>query len=91
MDKNTINGLLAMLAVFILFMWLSPKNNTENERSAQEEQTIQGTPVATTLDSLTQQESEWLRSNIIENGVPETLADSTRAYRLEQGLSLIHI
>lgn len=85
MDKNTINGLLAMLAVFILFMWLSPKNNTENERSAQEEQTIQGTPVATTLDSLTQQESEWLRSNIIENGVPETLADSTRAYRLEQG------
>lgn len=85
MDKNTINGLLAILAVFILFMWLSPKNNTENERSAQEEQTIQGTPVATTLDSLTQQESEWLRSNIIENGVPETLADSTRAYRLEQG------
>ena len=85
MDKNTINGLLAMLAVFILFMWLSPKNNTENERSAQEEQTIQGTPVATTLDSLTQQESEWLRSNIIENGGPETLADSTRAYRLEQG------
>lgn len=85
MDKNTINGLLAMLAVFILFMWLSPKNNTENERSAQEEQTIQGTPVATTLDSLTQQESEWLRSNIIENGVSETLADSTRAYRLEQG------
>lgn len=85
MDKNTINGLLAMLAVFILFMWLSPKNNTENERSAQEEQTIQGTPVATTLDSLTQQESEWLRSNIIENGVPETLADSTHAYRLEQG------
>lgn len=85
MDKNTINGLLAMLAVFILFMWLSPKNNTENERSAQEEQTIQGTPVATTLDSLTQQESEWLRSNIIENGVPEILADSTRAYRLEQG------
>lgn len=85
MDKNTINGLLAMLAVFILFMWLSPKNNTENERSAQEEQAIQGTPVATTLDSLTQQESEWLRSNIIENGVPETLADSTRAYRLEQG------
>lgn len=85
MDKNTINGLLAMLAVFILFMWLSPKSNTENERSAQEEQTIQGTPVATTLDSLTQQESEWLRSNIIENGVPETLADSTRAYRLEQG------
>lgn len=85
MDKNTINGLLAMLAVFILFMWLSPKNNTEHERSAQEEQTIQGTPVATTLDSLTQQESEWLRSNIIENGVPETLADSTRAYRLDQG------
>ena len=85
MDKNTINGLLAMLAVFILFMWLSPKSNTENERSAQEEQTIQGTPVATTLDSLTQQESEWLRSNIIENGVPETLTDSTRAYRLEQG------
>ncbi len=25
MDKNTLNGLLLMFAVFALFMWLTPK------------------------------------------------------------------
>ncbi len=84
MDKNTLNGLLAMLAVFLIFMWLQPKH-TEQESSAQEEQTVQGTPVATTLDSLSSTEREWLVKNIMDNGVPETLSDSTRAYRLVQG------
>ena len=29
MDKNTLNGLLLMAAVFLLFMWLTPKNKDE--------------------------------------------------------------
>lgn len=84
MDKNTLNGLLLMLAVFLVFMWLSPKNN-ENPTAEQQEQTEQGAPIATSVDSLSSTEREWLVNNIVANGVPETLADSTRAYHLEQG------
>lgn len=84
MDKNTLNGLILMLAVFLLFMWLSPKNN-DTETTTPKETTSQGTSVATSLDSLSQTEREWLVKNISDNGVPETLADSTRAYRLTQG------
>ena len=84
MDKNTINGLLLMLAVFLLFMWLTPKNDKAAEE-AESAKTEQGTPIAAALDSLTPGEREWLVNNIIQNGVPETLADSTRAYRLTQG------
>ena len=28
MDKNTTNALLLMLLVFVLFMWLTPKEQT---------------------------------------------------------------
>lgn len=84
MDKNTLNGLLLMLAVFLIFMWLQPKNNNA-DNSAQSETTTQGTPLATVADSLNSTEREWLVKNIIDNGVPETLSDSTRAYRLTQG------
>ncbi len=84
MDKNTVNGLLCMLAVFLIFMWLQPKPS-ENATDVQTETTSQGTPIATAVDSLTSTEREWLVKNIVENGVPETLSDSTRAYRLTQG------
>ena len=42
MDKNTLNGLLLMAAVFLLFMWLSPKGKEEAkdaETTAKTEQT----------------------------------------------------
>lgn len=84
MDKNTLNGLLMMLAVFLIFMWLQPKNN-ETDNSSQSENTTQGTPLAVMADSLNTTEREWLVKNIVDNGVPETLSDSTRAYRLTQG------
>lgn len=84
MDKNTINGMIAMLAVFLLFMWLTPKNK-EAETDQSKVATEQGAPIAANLDSLTPTEREWLVKNITENGVPETLSDSTRAYRLTQG------
>ncbi len=84
MDKNTLNGLLMMLAVFLIFVWLQPKNN-EADNSTQSEQTNQNIPVVSVADSLNSTEREWLVKNIIDNGVPETLSDSTRAYRLTQG------
>ncbi len=84
MDKNTLNGLLLMLAVFLAFMWFKPKDNTLNE-TADDRKATQGTEIAANVDSLTSGEREWLVNNITTNGVPETLADSTRAYRLTQG------
>ncbi len=83
MDKNTLNGLLCMLAVFLIFMWLQPKN--EDNIKVSDSPAEQETPVATTLDSLSRTERGWLVNNIMENGVPETLGDSTRAYHLVQG------
>ncbi len=83
MDKNTLNGLLCMLAVILIFMWLQPKN--EENTQLNDTPVEQGTPVATSIDSLSQTERGWLVNNIIENGVPETLSDSTRAYHLMQG------
>lgn len=84
MDKNTLNGLLMMLAVFLIFMWLQPKH-TDSDSNTESERTSQGAPVAALADSLSPTEHEWLVKNIVDNGVPETLSDSTRAYRLTQG------
>lgn len=84
MDKNTLNGLLMMLAVFLIFMWLQPKH-TDSDSNTESERTSQGAPVVALADSLSPTEHEWLVKNIVDNGVPETLSDSTRAYRLTQG------
>lgn len=86
MDKNTINGLLLMLAVFLIFMWLQPKpQETSSQEAKEAARTEQGAPVATGLDSLTSTERDWLVKNISDNGVPETLENGVRAYRLTQG------
>ena len=83
MDKNTINGLLAMVVVFLVFMWLQPKKEQPAEKRAEEtEQAIQQ---PTALNMLSDSEREWLVNNIKANGTPETLSDSTRAYHLTQG------
>ncbi len=71
MDKNTLNGLLCMLAVFLIFMWLQPKN-TDNADKTMSSDSSQGTPIATVVDSLSSTEREWLVKNIVDNGVPET-------------------
>ena len=85
MDKNTLNGLLAMLAVFLIFMWLQPKNDNQETNTSQEEQNVGNNFTATTPDSLSTTEKVWLVSNIINNGQAENLPDSTRAYSLQQG------
>jgi len=84
MDKNTLNGLLCMLAVFLIFMWLQPKGN-DADNNLPTEKVTQVPPVATTADSLNSTEREWLVKNITDNGVSSTLPDSTRVYRLTQG------
>ena len=87
MDKNTLNGLLLMFLVFALFMWLTPKEQpTDN---APDPDTAVQTPVATSVDSLTSAEREWLVKNISDNGHVRILADSSRVYTLNQdGMNL---
>lgn len=88
MDKNTLNGLVLMLAVFLLFMWLSPKNNESQPETSSPEVTTE-TPVATTVDQLSPTERDWLVQNIASQGHPQVAEDGTRSYSLNQdGMNL---
>ena len=84
MDKNTVTGLLLMAAVFFGFMWLSPRKSPV-ETPEKEETTSTAAAPATTADALSATEKEWLVKNIIENGEPVVLPDSTHATRLNDG------
>ncbi len=87
MDKNTLNGLLLMFLVFALFMWLTPKEQPAD--NAPDPDTAVQTPLATSVDSLTSAEREWLVKNISDNGHVRILADSSRVYTLNQdGMNL---
>lgn len=87
MDKNTLNALLLMLAVFVLFMWLSPKEQASTEGEAQSPETTAQTPLNMALDSLSAQDREWLVNNIREHGKP--VADRPGAVNLcQNGLNL---
>ncbi|MDE5869671.1 MAG: YidC/Oxa1 family insertase periplasmic-domain containing protein, partial [Muribaculaceae bacterium] len=83
MDKNTLNGLLLMAAVFLLFMWLSPKGKEEakndNNDKAATEQVAQSS-----TDLLSETETEWLVNNISNNGNVTFLTDSSRVTNLSQ-------
>ena len=83
MDKNTLNGLLLMCAVFALFMWLTPKEEVAQQGAENPEVTTE-TPVSTTIDQLTPTEREWLIQNISANGQMQIGADSMRTYKLTQ-------
>ncbi len=88
MDKNTLNGLLLMLAVFLLFMWLTPKDK-EPQPEAQSPDVTTETPVATTLDSLSPSEKEWLIQNIAAQGQTHLAENGRRTYSLTQdGMNL---
>lgn len=84
MDKNTIYGLLLMAAVFLGFMWLSPKNDNptepQKEPEAKEAQTA-----AKGADALSLEEKGWLVNNINTNGESVVLPDSTHAMRYQDG------
>lgn len=88
MDKNTLNGLLLMFAVFALFMWLTPKEQAPQQGAENPEVTTE-TPVATTTDALSPTEKDWLVQNIAANGKMQIAADSVRVYTLNQnGMNL---
>ncbi len=87
MDKNTLNGLLLMLAVFALFMWLTPKE--QDQHAAESPDVATETPISATVDSLSATDKEWLVKNIAEHGTMQIQADSTRVYTLNQdGMNL---
>ena len=86
MDKNTTNALLLMLLVFVLFMWLTPKEQTP-EGNVESPRTTEQAAVNMALDSLTGQDRQWLEQNIREHGTP--VADRPGAVALNQnGLNL---
>ena len=88
MDKNTLNAMLLMIAVFALWMWLTPKEQPAEENVAGPDVATE-TPVATTLDSLSATEREWLVQNIAANGKMTVGVDSARVYTLNQnGMNL---
>lgn len=74
-----------MAAVFFGFMWLSPRTSPTEEGSDLENQATVSAEVATTVDSLSAVEKEWLVKNIIEHGETVILRDSTHASRLKDG------
>ncbi len=86
MDKNTTNALLLMLLVFVLFMWLTPKEQAP-EGNVESPRTTEQAAVNMALDSLTGQDRQWLEQNIREHGTP--VADRPGAVALNQnGLNL---
>jgi YidC/Oxa1 family membrane protein insertase len=88
MDKNTLNGLLLMCIILAVFMWLTPGGD-KNDQSATGADEVTETVPASSLDSLSSAEREWLVKNITDNGTITTLSDSTRVYSLNSnGMNL---
>ena len=86
MDKNTVTGMVLMMALIFGFMWFNSKNQPK-EPYQEETETVQPAQQQTAVvDSLTDTEKEWLVKNITENGELTVLSDSTRAYRLSDGV-----
>ncbi len=84
MDKNTIIGMLLIIGVLFCFNWFGPKRAPVADTTETEDVSPQ-TAVSTTPDYLSATEKEWLVKNIMENGEPVVLADSTHATRLHDG------
>lgn len=83
MDKRSLNALLLMSLVFVLFMWLTPKEQPAGNNAQTPDVTAE-TPVSTTTDALSPTEREWLVQNITANGTMQLGADSVRTYTLNQ-------
>ncbi len=75
MDKNTLNALLLMCLVFVLFMWLSPKEQNTQQPVESPETTAEA-PVKLSLDSLTATERDWLIKNISDYGRRDSINPS---------------
>ncbi len=80
MDKKTLQGLVLIGLVFIVFMWLSPKQDERTTPERQElEQVAEDEAEAALPDLLSEQEQEWLRENIADNGTVTRLEDGSQA------------
>lgn len=85
MDKNSITGMVLIMALIFAFSWYNSKNQPEVTQNEEVEAVQQAQPVAV-IDSLSPTEKEWLVKNITENGELTMLSDSTRAYHLSDGV-----
>lgn len=88
MDKNTVIGVILITLVFLGFMWLGPKQESQqaDKKVEQAEQAEQPKAMAEPLSAT---EREWLVKNISENGTTVRGADSTYVTTLNSnGLNL---
>lgn len=85
MDKNTISGILLIAAVFLVFMWLSPRD--EQQQPVEETQQISEAKkeAAETLrpDTLSQKQIGWLKESVAEQGESIVTADGIKGKRVE--------
>ena len=85
MDKNTITGILLIAAVFLIFMWLSPRD--EGQQPAQETSQIEAAEKeANTIlspDTLSSQKLMWLKERIAEKGDRVVTSAGTSAKHVE--------
>jgi YidC/Oxa1 family membrane protein insertase len=82
MDKNTIYGLILMVAVFFAFMMFSPREPQSTDGDTATEQVA---AVPEGADILSPTECEWLRENIREHGDRALQGDDSYVYSLNQG------
>lgn len=75
MDKNTLNGILLITAVFLLFMWLSPKEEEQRpKQQAEQTQTAKNESEAILgADTLTLEQVRFLKEGLAEKGDDVTL------------------
>lgn len=84
MDKKTVQGLVIMGLVFLVFMWLSPKQEDQQTPQQQAREAAAQQEADELLpDILTAQEIGWMKENIAEAGTPVTLPDGRRAKSLQ--------
>ena len=84
MDKNTITGMLLIIAVLFIFTWFSPKK-TPAPDSDEIENVADANPASASADALTPTERDWLVKNIIDNGETVVLPDGVHASALNDG------
>lgn len=81
MDKNTIYGLILMALIFLGFMWFGPKKDQTNTTDpVATEQTEAAGNLSGAVDALSDNETQWLKQNILANGDVTMLEDGSRAY-----------
>lgn len=70
MDKKTLQGLILIGLVFVVFMWLSPKQDQQQTPAQQSAETESVKEAQQELPAiLSAQEIDWIKENIKDNGV----------------------